>query len=146
MVQVMHRVGDRDGPEHESAPQVTDDQDRPAAKPVDPDPGRQANQDEGKELQGDEKPCLKGIRVQDHDRSDREREHGDLGPELADRVRGPQLHEIRMAEQAAGSLSEAGWAVPLRAHVAVYRLRSPSVKPRIRPFPKQSSRSPAGAS
>ena len=95
----MEAVGERDETEDHRAPQVTRDQDRPASEPVHPDARRQTHQDERQELHGREQADLEGVRVEHRDRGERQGQERDLRPQLAHRIGGPELQEIRVAPQ-----------------------------------------------
>ena len=100
--QRIREVGDRNRHEECSTREVADDQDRTPRQTVDPHACRQREEDERQELDGRERSDLEGARVENQDRDERERELSDLRPELADRLRRPELQEVAMAPETAG--------------------------------------------
>ena len=82
--------------EERRPPEVAEDQDRAPREPVDPDAGGQRDEQEGRELDHVERRDLERADVERDDRDEREGEPGDLRPELADRLRRPELQEVRM--------------------------------------------------
>jgi hypothetical protein len=99
--QHVHQVAGRQGGQDDGPDQVGGDQDPLAAPPVVPGAGRQPDEQEGGGLQGGEHAHLQRRRVQHRDRHDRQRQEGDLGAHLADRLRRPQLPEVVVAQKAA---------------------------------------------
>ena len=87
---------------------IAGDQDRPAAEPVHPGAGREAEQDERQEFDRAEHRDLERRRLEDRDRDERDGEQADLRPELADGLGGPQLEEIGVAKQAPAGLGHRG--------------------------------------
>ena len=135
----VREVRDRDRGEEHGAAEVAVDEDRSPREPVDPDPGRQREEDERQELDRPERRDLERARVQDEDRDERERELRDLRPEVADRLGRPELQEVGVPPEAAGrpeprnrrsSAGRASWPgrAPARVRRApVRRLRAPEV-------------------
>src|SRR5512133_2478845 len=95
-------VRNRNRAEQQRARKITDDEDRPAPKPVDPHARREADEKEGQELDCREGSYLERARVQHVDRGERQRELRELRPELADRLGRPELDEVRMSPKASG--------------------------------------------
>ncbi len=95
-------VGDRDGNEEQSACEVAEHEDRPAAQPVDPDAGGKADEQEGQELDDAQRGHLECRCVQHVDCHERQGQQADLRAELADRLGGPELEEVRVPPEAAG--------------------------------------------
>ena len=85
---------DRDQREQAGACGVADDQDRPAAEAVDPDAGRQREEDERQEAEHAEQRERERARVQAERGEPRDRELRDLGAELADRLARPEPDEV----------------------------------------------------
>src|SRR5205823_4727870 len=81
---------------------VAEDEDRAPAQAVDPDPGRQAHEQEREELDRRQRGDLERAHVQHVDRDERQRQLRELRPELADCLRRPELDEVRMAPEASG--------------------------------------------
>ena len=92
--------------ERDRATEVRDHHDHAAAEPVDPHAGRKREQQERQELDRSERSDLKRGCVQGEERHERKRDAADLRPELADRLRRPELQEIGMAPEAA---TRPGW-------------------------------------
>ena len=113
---------DRDGYDGRRPAEVADDQDRTSPEPVHPHARGQAEQDERQELDGGEQAELERGDLQEGRRDQGQRELRDRGPEDRDGLRGPQLEEVGMAQQAAtrawhqaGSLSSRrAWGSDLR--------------------------------
>ena len=82
--------------ERRRANEVGEDEDRLAPQPVDPDARREREEQEGQEVDGVQGGDLERARVQDDDRRERDREGRHLRPELADRLRRPELQEVGM--------------------------------------------------
>ena len=99
--QCVSDVRDRDRGEERRAAEVADDQDRPPAHAVDPDSRRQREEDERQEAEHSDQGDLEcaGVELDDGDEADRE--VVDRSPELADRLRRPQLQKVTMAPEAA---------------------------------------------
>ena len=92
---------DRNRSERERAPDVRHHEDRPARQPVDPDAGRQAEEQERKEVDRSERRDLERRRVQRQDGDERQRDARDLRAELTDALSRPQLQKVGMPPQAA---------------------------------------------
>src|SRR5439155_2023051 len=92
---------DRNRSERERAPEVRHHEDRPARQPVDPDPGRQAEEQERKEVDRSKRRDLERRRVQRQDGDERQRDARDLRAELTDALSRPELQKIGMPPQAA---------------------------------------------
>ena len=91
------RIGEgQDGDEREQgeAREIRDDQDWAAAQAIDPDPGEQPEEQEGRGARRREEAHIRRARVQRQRGGERQREHRDLRPELRDRLPGPQFEEI----------------------------------------------------
>ena len=67
-------VRDRDRREERGASEVAGDEDRASPEPVDPDAGRQREEQEREELDGSERGDLERAGVEDEDRDERQRE------------------------------------------------------------------------
>jgi hypothetical protein len=98
-VERAERVRDRDRSEGERASHVADDQDRPSREPVDPDTGREGEQQERQLLEDGQRRDGEGARMEDVDRRQRQREQRELRAELADRLPGPELEEVPVAPE-----------------------------------------------
>ena len=72
-------------------------------QPVDPDARGQREEDERQELERPEQRDLEGARVENEDRDEADREIVDLRPELADRLRRPELQEVAVPPEPAAS-------------------------------------------
>src|SRR5207244_52713 len=86
----------------QGARNVAGDEDRPPPQAIDPDTGREADEQEGQELDGRQARDLERADVQDVDRHERQRKLRELRPELADSLGRPELDEVRMAPEASG--------------------------------------------
>ncbi len=93
---------DRDQHEEDRASAVTDDQDLTAAKPVDPDPGGERKQDERQEAEDSEEREGEWACMELDGGEPRDGELGHLRAELADRLPGPELDEVRVRPEGAG--------------------------------------------
>ena len=105
-------IGERDRDEADRPPQVPDDQDRAAPQPVDPDAGRQAEEDERQELDRPKEGELERRDLQDRRGHERQREERDLRPEDADGLGGPELQEVWVTQQSAARPGRGGQGVP----------------------------------
>jgi len=85
-----------------SAAEIAEDQDRPPAQPVDPDPRGQREEQEGQELDRGQQRDLERALVQGENRDQRQGEEGHLRAELADRLRHPQRKEVALPPETAG--------------------------------------------
>ena len=94
-------VRERDRQQEQRASEVADDEDRPSGKSVDPHPGGEREDDEGKEFDRPQHRDLEGARVQHQDRHQRQGQLTRLRAELADRLRRPQLQEVAVAPEPA---------------------------------------------
>ena len=92
--------GDRDGCQERRARDVGTDEDGPAPHPIDPHARRQREEDPRQEADDAEDAELEGISVQDQRGQQRHAEQRDLVAELADRLAGPELHEVALPPQA----------------------------------------------
>ena len=113
--------------EEDRASAVADDQDLAAAKPVDPDARGQRKQDERQEAEHSEERERERACVQADGGEPRDRELGDLRAELADRLAGPELDEVRGATRGRRSGGAAYASGGLRGQrPAVRERRSPA--------------------
>ena len=92
-------VGDRDRDQRDGSTEVADDQDRAAVEPIHPDAGRQAEQDERQELDRADEAELERRDLQEERGDQRDGQRADLRAELADRLAGPELQEVGMAQE-----------------------------------------------
>ena len=88
-----------DGGQDERPADVGGDEDPPPRQTVDPDAGRQREQQERQEVDRGQHADLERARAEREDRHERHREERDLGSELADRLGQPQALEPGLAKQ-----------------------------------------------
>ena len=92
--------GDRDGCQEHRARDVGADEDRPPPHPIDPHARRQREEDPGQEADDAQDAELEGLGAEDQRGQQRNAEQRDLVAELADRLAGPELHEVALPPQA----------------------------------------------
>ena len=102
-------VGDRYRADDGQAPDVSPDEHRTPAPPIDPRARRQRDQEERELCAGGECADLERGRVERDDREQRERELGDRAAHLADRLARPEEDEVPVLEE--GSLPDFGHPV-----------------------------------
>jgi hypothetical protein len=84
-------------------PMSAGDEDPLPGQAVDPDAGRQREQQERQEVDGHEQADLARRRPEQDRRDERDRDLGDLGAEQGDRRGGPEPREIRLSEEGSAS-------------------------------------------
>ena len=99
--QGVERVGDRKRDEQHSPGEIADDEDRLPLHPVDPDAGRDREQDERQELDHDERGDRERARIEQEHRHERQRQPRELGAEDADRLRGPEVAKVSVPPEPA---------------------------------------------
>lgn len=92
-------IRNRNAGKEYGSPEVACDQDRAARQPVNPDPGREREEDEGEELDRSERRDLERRGVENEHGGERQRELRDLSTKLADGLRRPQLEEVAVAPE-----------------------------------------------
>ena len=93
--------GERNRPERRRASEIRENHDRPARQPVDPDAGREGEDQKRQEVDRRERRDLERRRVQDEHRHEWQRDLRHVRAELADGLSRPQLQEIAMSPQTA---------------------------------------------
>src|ERR687892_395482 len=110
---------------------VGTDEDRAPPHPVDPHASRQREEDPWQEADDAQDAHLQGAGPEDVDGQQWQREERDLVTELADRLPGPELHEVALAPQA-GPMRGGGGDLGRR------RLAGRSLDGHVTSFPAQS--------
>jgi len=118
----VHHRSQRDRRKHDRAYELRADDYRPAPRAVQPDAGREADEQPGGELRGGEDAHLRRRGPERHRRRDGKCEQGELRAEQRDRLACPELEELRVAQQTRPILSHrpglemvAGWAARTRS-------------------------------
>ncbi len=98
-IQLLHaqgtgRVRDRDREQEQRPDRVRADQQRPAAKPVDPGPCEESDEQD-RQAAGDHQEChLRRTRPEDEQRYERDRRPSHDRAQFGDGLTGPQLQEV----------------------------------------------------
>jgi hypothetical protein len=122
-VQLDHRQhAERGGGDHGAEDQhpghVADDHQAAPGDPVDHETGRQRHQQEAGRSRRGQQADLEGRRVQQDDRGQRQRDDGDGRPDLADRLAGPEHHEVPVPPEAAAGARTPGGLV-IGGHLSI---------------------------
>ena len=99
--QRIEKVSNRDGREQQRPRSVTGDENRAPRQAVDPDAGRQADEEKRQKLGRRQRGDLERARINDIDGRERQGKLADLRAELADSLGRPELEEVRVPPEAA---------------------------------------------